>query len=77
MTEEIIIYLVFGILFSIGLMQLFLPEKVINFASNMYSKIGMKVDRRHFIWSQVNMRIMGLFYLSCTGFLFFTILQAR
>ena len=77
MSEETTIYLVFGILFSIGLIQLLFPGKVIDLAVNTYAKLGMKVNRNSAIWSNMNMRIMGALYLACTGFLFYVILQAR
>ena len=77
MTEEIIIYLVFGILFLVGLIKLFLPEKVIDIFAKWYGLWGMKVDRSHYLWNSTTMRVMGLFYLICTGIMFVTILQAR
>lgn len=77
MSEETTIYLVFGLLFAVGLIQLLLPGKVIDLAVGVYAKIGLKVNRNNAIWSKMNMRAMGLIYLTCTGLLFYTILQAR
>ena len=77
MTEQVTIYLVFGILFLIGLFQLFLPSKAIDLAIKWYGIWGMKVNRNHPLWSDNTMRAVGTLYLASTGYFFYIILQAR
>lgn len=77
MTEQIAIYLVFAILFLIGIMQTFFPGKAVDIAIKWYGLWGMKLNRNHVMWKDSTMRVVGVFYLVCTSFFFYMILMAR